>query len=593
MTMTDRQIVELIESPFWQDWTTSTTPVNPGWWNLTVSVRDLKMWSRGIKANRNWKVSDVKTYFNIRGNKDSLVTQIEAIQTLINELQEGDMNQVHRVNGIIEEYFHMVPKEAETFEAMGWHDPRWAGDRENVEAKFKRMYPTYTIEDDSVDYLVYSGGNSNKFHVFFLATDPAGNYHSFNAYGRVGYSPTLHHNAGPGTKGSVTQAISKKRQQKSKKGYVQQAESSESSLDYTGNFSGSLDGLNYDVSYKCSHDIDSSYEADIRDYVEEQISNGYDSGYESFEMSTGFYEGEIEIEGTVTWESSGSPGFDAEYGAEGLEEDRNSPAFEKWEEKFYLCYHDWQDDELHVDTFGEKYQITAYCSLCDATMLLTNLHIGDNGPDVVELPGRRPLVDFYDTSQEAYAAEDDYVCECGGTELRYVEYDDDSLNGFFCMNCSLSPCGVFETDDKPCTCNLDEFFHRSKSYDAETFKDGTGCISKGTFPSMTCEHCGFDPHDLVYYQCKQNDEDLTWDEWKKELEFYIYEGSHSEHCQGLIDEQAGLDAESENDYEKVELVKPIRTGWSLGAGIALFSVTATLVAASLTIPLLGKIKGDE
>ena len=110
---------------------------------------------------------------------------------------------------------------------------------------------------------------------------------------------------------------------------------------------------------------------------------------------------------------------------------------------------------------------------------------------------------------------------------------------------------------------------------------------------MTCEHCGFDPHDLVYYQCKQNDEDLTWDEWKKELEFYIYEGSHSEHCQGLIDEQAGLDAESENDYEKVELVKPIRTGWSLGAGIALFSVTATLVAASLTIPLLGKIKGDE
>ena len=465
MTMTELQIVELIESPFWKDWTTSTTPVNPGWWNLTLSVRDLKMWSRGIKPNRNWKVSDVKKYFNIRGNKDSLVTQIEAIQTLINELQEGDMNQVHRVNGIIEEYFHMVPKEAETFEAMGWHDPRWAGDRENVEAKFKRMYPTYTIEDDSVDYLVYSGGKSNKFHVFFLATDPAGNYHSFNAYGRVGYSPTLHHNAGPGTKGSVTQAISKKRQQKSKKGYVQQAEtfeaptsfvwcvvrsfneddgngllpventsvlgvfkykkdadkalksvynemksqglevsmdyagdfytdnghikttksklgqlwmpygayrfwnaeygaeSSESSLDYTGNFSGSHDGVDYDVSYKCSHDIDSSYEADIRDYVEEQISNGYDSGYESFEMSTGFYEGEIEIEGTVTWESS--------------------------------------------------------------------------------------------------------------------------------------------------------------EMDAE--------------------------------------------------ESFL----------------------SENDYEKVELVKPIRTGWSLGAGIALFSVTATLVAASLTIPLLGKIKGDE
>ena len=109
--MTDKQIVELIESQFWNDWTTSTTPVNPGWWNLTLSVRDLKMWTRGIKPNRHWKVSDVKDYFNIRGNKESLATQIEAIQRLINNLQEGDSGSVARVNGIIEEYFHYVPKE--------------------------------------------------------------------------------------------------------------------------------------------------------------------------------------------------------------------------------------------------------------------------------------------------------------------------------------------------------------------------------------------------------------------------------------------------------------------------------------------------
>ena len=64
-----------------------------------------------------------------------------------------------------------------------------------------------------------------------------------------------------------------------------------------------------------------------------------------------------------------------------------------------------------------------------------------------------------------------------------------------------------------------------------------GCISTKTFPSMVCEYCGFDPHQLVYYQCKQNDEDLTHDEWQKELEFYFYEGSHAEQCQGLIDEE--------------------------------------------------------
>ena len=64
-------------------------------------------------------------------------------------------------------------------------------------------------------------------------------------------------------------------------------------------------------------------------------------------------------------------------------------------------------------------------------------------------------------------AEDDYVCQCGSHELRYVEYDNPEGNGFFCMNCGHSPCGINETDNEPCTCDLDEFFHRSKSYDAE------------------------------------------------------------------------------------------------------------------------------
>ena len=68
-------------------------------------------------------------------------------------------------------------------------------------------------------------------------------------------------------------------------------------LIFSGNFTGSHNGADYDVSYKCSHDIDSTYEDDIRDYVKEKISDGD----ESFEMTTGFYDGEIEIEGTVTW----------------------------------------------------------------------------------------------------------------------------------------------------------------------------------------------------------------------------------------------------------------------------------------------------
>jgi hypothetical protein len=87
-------------------------------------------------------------------------------------------------------------------------------------------------------------------------------------------------------------------------------------LIFSGNFTGQHNGADYDVSYQCSHDIDSTYEDDIRDYVEEMIPDkeyGGDSGYESFEMSTGFYDGEIEIEGTVTWESTmNAESFNAE-----------------------------------------------------------------------------------------------------------------------------------------------------------------------------------------------------------------------------------------------------------------------------------------
>ena len=163
--MSDNQIVELIESPFWEAWTTSTTPVNPGWWNLTLSVRDLKMWTRGIKANRNWKVSDVKSYFNIRGNKESLVTQIEAIQRLINNLQEGDSGSVARVNGIIEEYFHHVSKEAEEED----DGPTIEDFQRDVEKLFNK-YGEFTWDSEAEEEGLYFSGMlfpSNGAYNFF------------------------------------------------------------------------------------------------------------------------------------------------------------------------------------------------------------------------------------------------------------------------------------------------------------------------------------------------------------------------------------------------------------------------------------------
>ena len=57
---------------------------------------------------------------------------------------------------------------------------------------------------------------------------------------------------------------------------------------------------------------------------------------------------------------------------------------------------------------------------------------------------------------DRYDAEtSDYECsECGSHELRYRLYDDAKNNGFFCMNCGHSPCGINEIDNKPCTCDI-------------------------------------------------------------------------------------------------------------------------------------------
>jgi len=48
-----------------------------GMWNLIVSKRDLGLWSKiGMKPNRHWKVTDVKQYFGLKGNKHKIYEDI-------------------------------------------------------------------------------------------------------------------------------------------------------------------------------------------------------------------------------------------------------------------------------------------------------------------------------------------------------------------------------------------------------------------------------------------------------------------------------------------------------------------------------------
>ena len=52
-------------------------PMPAGMWNLLLSIRDCKLYSKGIKPHRNWKISDVKWYFGIKGGAAEMALKLE------------------------------------------------------------------------------------------------------------------------------------------------------------------------------------------------------------------------------------------------------------------------------------------------------------------------------------------------------------------------------------------------------------------------------------------------------------------------------------------------------------------------------------
>lgn len=63
------------------------SPMSHGVWNMICSHRDLKLWCRlGMKPHRGWKVSQAKAYFGIKGNKDKLLSEFEALKAEVDEI---------------------------------------------------------------------------------------------------------------------------------------------------------------------------------------------------------------------------------------------------------------------------------------------------------------------------------------------------------------------------------------------------------------------------------------------------------------------------------------------------------------------------
>ena len=54
-----------------------------GYWNLITSIRDCKLYSKGIKPHRMWKISDVKWYFGVKGNAQQIAEVLEAYKNIL------------------------------------------------------------------------------------------------------------------------------------------------------------------------------------------------------------------------------------------------------------------------------------------------------------------------------------------------------------------------------------------------------------------------------------------------------------------------------------------------------------------------------
>ena len=55
----------------------------PSMYNLFISVRNLGLWKSGLKPHRYWKVSDVKKFYNLKGNAEKIYKDLVRIKDML------------------------------------------------------------------------------------------------------------------------------------------------------------------------------------------------------------------------------------------------------------------------------------------------------------------------------------------------------------------------------------------------------------------------------------------------------------------------------------------------------------------------------
>ena len=59
-----------------------------GHYNLLVSIRDCRLFEKGMRVHRHWRLKDVKEYFGLQGGTKKVLKQLERLIDEMNALRE-------------------------------------------------------------------------------------------------------------------------------------------------------------------------------------------------------------------------------------------------------------------------------------------------------------------------------------------------------------------------------------------------------------------------------------------------------------------------------------------------------------------------
>lgn len=67
--------------------------MNRAYWNLILSIRDVSLYLKGIKAHKHWKITPVKEYFGFMHKDNELfVEYLRGLKEVINESDESEIS---------------------------------------------------------------------------------------------------------------------------------------------------------------------------------------------------------------------------------------------------------------------------------------------------------------------------------------------------------------------------------------------------------------------------------------------------------------------------------------------------------------------